>query len=135
MQQPIQEEKYSIPIAFRKMENLHIVFWLFKDLAWCLFWKPLGLIMIVPTLLISLIILWRTRNIVSELCHNIAVSVWITANSYWMISEFFGFDEHYVFQNITYKHLSVIPFSIGIIVLVYYYLWLKPKHQHSASTL
>lgn len=40
---------YSIPVAYRKMENLHIVFWLFKDIAWCMIWKPLGIAMIFPT--------------------------------------------------------------------------------------
>jgi len=33
---------YSIPLRYRKMENLHIVFWLFKDIGWCLVWQPLG---------------------------------------------------------------------------------------------
>ena len=47
---------YSIPMKFRKMENLHIVFWLFKDLAWCMIWKPLGIAMIFPTFIISVII-------------------------------------------------------------------------------
>jgi len=56
-------EFYNIPIAYRKMENLHIVFWLFKDIAWCMFWKPLGVVMIIPTLAISIIIAWRTRQI------------------------------------------------------------------------
>jgi hypothetical protein len=59
-------EFYNIPIAYRKMENLHIVFWLFKDIAWCMFWKPLGVVMIIPTLAISIIIAWRTRQIFSE---------------------------------------------------------------------
>lgn len=50
--QSSENQYYNIPIAYRKMENLHIVFWLFKDIAWCMFWKPLGMIMIIPTLAI-----------------------------------------------------------------------------------
>lgn len=30
---PADAEVYNIPAAHRKMENLHIVFWLLKDLA------------------------------------------------------------------------------------------------------
>src|SRR5688572_10296945 len=80
-----REQSYTIPLRFRKMENLHIVFWLFKDISWCLIWKPLGIAMIFPTLIIAIIIAWRTRQYVSELCHNPAITVWISANSYWMI--------------------------------------------------
>jgi len=87
-----KNEFYNIPIAYRKMENLHIVFWLFKDIAWCLSLKLLGVTMIIPTMAISIIIAWRTRKIVSELCHNLAITVWISANSFWMCTEFFGVD-------------------------------------------
>ena len=126
---------YNIPIAYRKMENLHIVFWLFKDIAWCMFWKPLGIIMIIPTLTISIIIAWRTRNIFSELCHNIAISVWITANSSWMCSEFLGVDNYLVYGTITVKQLAMIPFITGVLILSYYYLIYKPRHSQEAATL
>lgn len=117
------------------MENLHIVFWLFKDLSWCMVWKPLGIIMIVPTFTISVVIAWRTRQIVSELCHNLAVSIWILANSYWMISEFFHFDAEPLFGEYTFKHLAVIPFVAGIVILAYYYLWWRPRHSHGTETM
>ena len=92
MNQQKQDPTYNIPLKYRKMENLHIVFWLFKDVAWCMVWKPLGIVMIIPTLAISIIIAWRTRQYMSELCHNLAITIWISANSYWMVSEFLGFD-------------------------------------------
>jgi hypothetical protein len=129
------EEKYVIPLNYRRMENMHIVFWLFKDIAWCMIWKPLGIIMIFPTLFISIMIAWRTRRFVSELCHNLAITAWISANSYWMISEFAGFDSHILFSNYTYKHLALIPFSIGIVMLAYYYIIWKPKHKDQPETM
>jgi hypothetical protein len=129
------EEKYVIPLNYRRMENMHIVFWLFKDIAWCMIWKPLGIIMIVPTLLISIMIAWRTRRFVSELCHNLAITAWISANSYWMISEFAGFDSKILFNTYTYKHLALIPFSIGILMLAYYYIIWKPKHKDQPETM
>ncbi len=130
-----KNQVYNIPIAYRKMENLHIVFWLFKDIAWCMFWKPLGMVMIIPTLAISIIIAWRTRNIVSELCHNLAITVWISANSFWMCSEFLGYDNTIVFGNTTVKHLAMIPFVMGVLILAFYYLIYKPRHKEEEATL
>ncbi|MBC9929707.1 hypothetical protein ICL07_04920 [Chitinophaga qingshengii] len=117
------------------MENLHIVFWLLKDISWCMIWKPLGVAMIFPTLIISLVIAWRTRQFVSELCHNVAISLWITANSYWMISEFFHFDAQVIWGAITYKHVALIPFISGLLILAYYYIWYQPRHKDTAEIL
>ena len=129
------EQNYNIPTRYRKMENLHIVFWLLKDISWCMVWRPLGVAMIFPTLIIAIIISWRTRQYMSELCHNIAITVWIMANSYWMISEFFHFDTIIVYGNITYKYLAIIPFSIGILLLAYYYLMWKPTHKNTVELM
>lgn len=129
------QEQYTIPIAYRKMENLHIVFWLFKDISWCLVWKPLGILMIIPTLIIAIIITIRNRKLMSETCHNAAIVFWITANSYWMISEFLHFDTGVVYGDITFKHLSIIPFTIGILILAYYYLVWKIRHKDAVETL
>jgi hypothetical protein len=126
---------YSIPLSFRRMENLHIVFWLFKDISWCMIWKPLGVAMIFPTLIIAIIISIRTRHLVSELCHNVAIVFWIAANSYWMISEFLHFDGQTVTGEITYKHISVIPFGIGILILAFYYGYWKPRHKEEVETM
>ena len=123
------EPNYTIPISYRKMENLHIVFWLFKDVAWCMVWRPLGIAMIFPTLIISIVIAWRTRQYMSELCHNLAITIWITANSYWMISEFLGFDTVRLFGDYTFKHLAIVPFLLGLLCLAFYYAWWKPRHK------
>jgi hypothetical protein len=128
-------EVYSIPLRYRKMENLHIVFWLFKDISWCMIWKPLGVAMIFPTLIIAIIITLRTRQFMSEVCHNLAIVFWITANSYWMISEFLHFDGQSLFGEYTFKHLAIIPFILGILVLGYYYLLWKPMHKDAVETM
>ncbi len=130
-----QQDYYNIPIKYRRMENLHIVFWIFKDIGWCMGFTLLGITMIVPTLLISIIIAWRTRTIVSELCHNIAITVWISANSFWMCTEFFGVDEHEIGYGFTLKHVAMIPFLIGMFILGYYSIWYKPRHQEDLKTL
>jgi hypothetical protein len=117
------------------MENLHIVFWLFKDIAWCMIWRPLGIAMVFPTLIIAIVIAWRTRYYMSELTHNLAIVLWITANSYWMVSEFFAFDAYPIYGEITYKYLAIIPFVLGILILAYYYLWYAPRHKEVSQTL
>ncbi len=126
---------YSIPLRYRKMENLHIVFWLFKDVAWCMIWKPLGITMIFPTLLVSILIAWQTRHLMSELCHNLAITCWISANSYWMISEFYHFDSTPLFGNYSLKHFAIIPFALGILLLGFYYIAWKPKHNEEVETM
>lgn len=120
---------YIIPYRYRQMENLHIVFWLFKDIAWCLGIKWLGVAMVIPTLTIALVITWRTRNMISERCHNLAITFWIVANSYWMMSEFFGFDERVWWRGLAYKDIALIPFFLGVVTLGYYYLYWKPTHK------
>ena len=126
---------YTIPLRFRKMENMHIVFWLFKDISWCMIWRPLGIAMIFPTLIVAIVIAWQNRQFISEACHNLAIVFWITANAYWMISEFFHFDAMTVYGDITYKHIAIIPFSIGIILLAYYYLIWRPMHRNVVETM
>jgi hypothetical protein len=124
-----QQDYYNIPIKYRRMENLHIVFWIFKDIGWCMGFSLLGITMILPTIIISIIIAWRTRQIVSELCHNLAITVWISANSFWMCTEFFGVDHVEIGNGFTVKHLAMIPFLIGMLILAYYYIWYKPRHK------
>ncbi len=122
-----KEGMYSIQAKYRKTENLHIVFWLLKDLSWAMLWKPLGLIMIIPTISAALLITYQTRHIKSELLHNIAVDFWILANGYWMLTEFYS-------NNDSLRYYTIIPFSIGLIIIGYYYLVVQPKEKSNAIT-
>jgi hypothetical protein len=130
----VPEPQYIIPARFRRMENMHIVFWLLKDVAWCLGWRPLGIAMIIPTLLIALVIAYRTRHIKAELSHNVAIAFWISANAYWMISEFFHFDDLPLFGMFTLRHLSLVPFGAGLLFLLYYYLFQRPREIKELQT-
>ena len=123
----MNEAVYCVPLAHRKSENLHIVFWLMKDISWCLMWRALGVFMIVPTLGAALFITWRARHIKADLAHNLAVVFWITANAWWMIAEFFAFDETPVWLGVDGRHLALIPFAIGALVLLRHYAgeWLS----------
>lgn len=130
-----EQPTYNIPLKFRKMENLHIVFWILKDISWCMVWKPLGIIMVVPTLAVAIWIVFKNKSFVSEVCHNLAIVFWISANSFWMISEFFEFDETKILFGLTGKETAMIPFIMGLCCLIYYYLIWRPTHKNVAETM
>ena len=123
-----KEEIYSIPAKYRKMENLHIVFWLLKDLSWAMLWKPLGLFMIIPTMTAALLITYQTRHIRSEFLHNLAVDFWIIANAYWMLTEFYS-------HNDDLRYYTIIPFSIGLVIISYYHIIIKPKEKNKSKAI
>ena len=111
-----------MPAKFRNLENLHVLFWLVKDICWCIGFKPLGIAMIFPTLFAAIYIMIRNRYIVSELTHNLAIIFWITANSMWMIFEFTGTDDRL-------KNYCLIPFLSGLVILFYYYIIYAPMKK------
>jgi hypothetical protein len=119
---------YSIPAKFRKTENLHILFWLLKDISWAMLWKPVGIAMLIPTLAVAIWITWQTRYLKAELCHNLAIAFWICANGYWMIIEFFGYDEEL-------RIYTAIPFGIGLFFILAYYLYILPKEKRNEKLI
>jgi hypothetical protein len=129
-----KEKIYYIPARFRKIENLHILFWLIKDVCWAMNFKELGMFMIVPTMTVAIIILFQTRHILSEFIHNLAVVLWIVANCTWMIGEFWGIDENLI-GNIGLRQLAIVPFGLGLVVLLYYYIFLAHKKEFQEKML
>jgi hypothetical protein len=99
-----------------RFDNLHILFWLIKDMSWCLMSKTIGTLMILPTVTIALIILYRSRDHVTSFVHNLAVLFWISANSLWMIGEMYCED--------CTKHYAIWIFIAGMSVLLLYYFYL-----------
>lgn len=98
----------------RRTENLHILLWLLKDTCWVLDLQIFGLLMIVPTVLVAAWITVRSRFHRAELIHNLAVCLWLCANSIWMIGEFFFKD--------TTRPYAVVFFTGGLIVLSFHYV-------------
>lgn len=119
------DQIYSIPARFRRIENLHILLWLLKDVCWALNFRVMGMIMIVPTITVAVMITWQTRKLVAELVHNLAVVCWITANCLWMTGEFYGWDE----GEWGARRLALIPFISGLLVLGYFYIILAPSKR------
>ncbi len=105
----------------RKLENFHILLWLLKDLSWMMTWRGLGMFMIIPTLSFAFLITWKSRREASELLPNLAIICWISANSFWMTTEFFELEAQL-------KIFAAIPFSIGLLFIgIYYFRALRLK--------
>lgn len=85
-------------------------------------WRPVGIVMIVPTIGVALMITWQTRKLKSELFHNLAIVFWIIANGFWMITEFFAMPDMY-------RYFTAIPFGIGLLFITSYYLIILPKEK------
>ncbi len=69
--------------------------------------------MIVPTFLIALFMVIKTRKMPSEFAHNLAVLFWISANSTWMCGEFFCNDCS--------RGPALVLFGAGISSIAVYY--------------
>jgi hypothetical protein len=104
----------------RKIENLHIIFWLTKDLCWCLLSKQIAIAMIYPTILIAIWVVIKTRKNLSEFAHNLAVLFWISANSIWMYGELTCDD--------CTRPQALVFFTAGISTLILYYGYLGFRH-------
>jgi len=98
----------------REYENLHIALWLIKDTCWVSDWKIAGMLMIIPTIGVAIHLAWKSRKNISDLFHNIAVCLWITANATWMTGEFFYEDGL--------RKYAMIFFAAGIVVVSIYYI-------------
>jgi hypothetical protein len=108
-----------------KTENIHIVLWLLKDICWVLDIKWLGLIMIIPTLLVAIWLTIKSKENKSDLFHNAAVCCWISANSIWMIGEFFFKD--------TLRPYAAGMFVLGLVLIAVYYLVYAKKQSREAE--
>lgn len=108
----------------RLLENMHIPMWLIKDTCWMLQFKLLGTIVAVPTISMALYLVIITRNFPKRFWPNMAVLLWISANSTWMLGEFYQF---------SFVIPAVVLFCAGILaIMVYMYIILtgsKPQHN------
>lgn len=105
------------------LENLHIPLWLVKDISWLMIWKPLGMMMIVPTVSVAVMLVISTRKIPHRLLLNLATLCWIMANSNWMAGEFY----HYNF-----RPFSFTLFILGILFSIVYFILFFQKKQFMA---
>jgi hypothetical protein len=107
----------------RKYENLHIVFWLIKDSCWMMEFKWLGTFIMFPTLFLAVYLLLKTLK-TNDFYINAAILCWITANSFWMLMEFFNNNQN--------KLLAAIPFGLGLLFVAIFY-WKNYKISRATT--
>lgn len=122
---PVKTKKGDGATGYRWLENGHILLWLVKDTCWALEWKIGAFVMILPTVAMAFYLLWRSRGHRADVFHNIAVCLWILANSTWMTGEFI---------KVELRPVAAIFFFIGLMVLaVYYGLYFKADRRAENS--
>lgn len=110
--------------SLRVNENLHVVLWLFKDLCWLMEYRVTALVMVFPTLAMAVYIAWLSTRDRSQFMHALAVLFWISANSTWMIGDFF-FEAR--------GHgIAAALFLSGLGILAVYYTLLAPREKRLA---
>ncbi|MDX2191390.1 MAG: hypothetical protein SFY32_16170 [Bacteroidota bacterium] len=98
--------------GLRSLENIHIPLWILKDICWFNQWKVAGIIISIPTLVVSIILCVFTKNHKLVFLPNLAVLFWLLANISWMYFEFFKID--FLWVPITF-------FVIGLCTMTVYY--------------
>lgn len=103
-----------------RFDNVHVLLWLIKDTCWMLEWRVLGTAMIAPTLAVAVYLAVKSR--VEHLFWiNLAICFWISANSYWMLCEFYKHEEI--------KDYAGIPFGLGFLAVAIFYLKPDPAER------
>ncbi len=111
--------------AWHPMEYAHVFLWLVKDMCWAQGWKLAGTIMVIPTIVVAIILTWLQRFQSVTLAHNVAITLWITSNSLWMLAEFYKQEE-------ILKPVSTAGFALGLMVLGIQYLKLLTGNKQKS---
>ena len=81
--------------TWREYENIHIVFWLGKDVAWINLIPSMWVIFLVPTFGIAwdmvFVTFWK-KHLMVDHAHNLAILFWVMANALWAGGEIFDPD-------------------------------------------
>jgi hypothetical protein len=96
------------------LEYAHVFLWLIKDMCWAQGWISLGTFMVIPTILVAYIITCYQRKHLSNFIHNLAISLWISSNSLWMLAEFFKMES-------LLKPWASVGFGLGLALLLGFY--------------
>lgn len=99
--------------SIRNTENLHVLLWLLKDLAWISDFKLFGVFMVIPTVFVAVVLSYKSRADFHAFVPNLAVVCWILANSVWMIGEFF--------YNDSLRPIATVFFILGLLFISFYY--------------
>lgn len=116
------------------LDNLHIYFWITKDLCWVQSWLLPGLIIGALACLYALFLIFRAaywRRNIGEFWIKMSEFLWLFANYWWMIGELH--DDHYGYfddheKSIVDRHTKEagVVFICTLVWISLYYVVLKP---------
>jgi len=109
---------------YRLLENLHLPFWLVKDFCWAMVWRPLGIAMIFPTILLAVFLAVKTRSSTQVFLPNMAIVFWIAANSIWMSDEFF---------DLKIRFICPVFFGAGLMCIIWWLIRYFPAESKQAK--
>ncbi|NOT35943.1 MAG: hypothetical protein HOP11_01035 [Saprospiraceae bacterium] len=98
----------------KRFENFHILLWLLKDTSWLLEFRIFATMIAIPTIAVAIHIAYLSYKWKKfDFWLQVAVCFWISANSYWMTCELFGYEEL--------ENYAVILFVLGFISTFIYF--------------
>lgn len=75
--------------TFREYDGLHVLFWTGKDLMWAFENRIMWAFFATATVLLAIDVTYLTRSKMVQHVHAIVLLIWICANVFWAIGEFF----------------------------------------------
>ena len=104
------------------ISDLHYPLWLLKDFMWMAGLPILSLILAIPTIVISVYMTIITAH--KQQVENKIILSWLTANTFWMCSEQFGWPVRWI---------AYILFGLGILQLLFYIPYLLGKKTNGTN--
>jgi hypothetical protein len=89
------KSRFSYLKTFRQYENLHMYFWLAKDLCWNRSNLILWFVMLVPAVFLAADFFFISafcKNSVVDTVHYATIFLWVLGNATWALGEFFFID-------------------------------------------
>ena len=103
-----------------KVDFFQFSFWFLKDIFWFLKWKALAMFMAIPTVILTVYLMVKTKKLIST---NTIFSSWVMTNVFWMSHELYR----------TPLALAKIFIVTGVATLVMYILKLLKNIKYDES--
>jgi hypothetical protein len=70
------------------IQELHVTSWLLKDMFWCMKFTWLATIMVFPTSVLTIYLLFKEKDNIDA---NLVLTSWVFMNVFWMLHELQNF--------------------------------------------
>lgn len=115
---------HELFFSVRYVENIHLYFWLLKDLAWALDYKEMGITFgLIAILWLGILFYYAIRaKSTEEIYFLVPTSLWLIGNYLWMQGELENNDDAIGRPNGKYCMIS------GMVIIIFYYAFLHTKN-------